>query len=179
MGVVGDRDHDHSGSRFIAASARSIYRAFLDPEAIPHWRAPSGMSCRVAEFEPRAGGRFRMELRYGGTEGGPGKSGENVDRLEGEFAELVPARRIVELIRFDSDDEAYSGRMRVTITLKPGPGGTEVRMVCDDVPSGISAADHRAGIASTLENLERYLVGAEAGKPSARRPASPHHTEDR
>ena len=137
------------------------------------------MTCRVLELEPRAGGRFRMELRYSAAGSGQGKSGEDVDRLEGEFAELVPARRIVELIRFDSEDAAYAGHMHMTITLKPVAGGTEVRIVCDHVPSGISAADHRAGIASTLENLERYLVRAEARNGPASSPSSPDHAEDR
>lgn len=179
MTASSDRDDDHSGSRFIPAPARIIYRALLDPEAIAAWRAPDGMTCSVHELEPRVGGRFRIELRYGAADSDQGKSGENVDRLEGAFAELVPERRVVEVVEFDSDDPAYSGRMRVTTTLKPVAGGTEVRMFAENVPEGITAADHRAGIASTLENLERYLADETASHPLADLQALPDDAEDR
>jgi hypothetical protein len=35
--------------------------------------------------------------------------------------------------------------------------GTRVDIVADDVPDGISAADHAAGLNSSLENLAAYL----------------------
>lgn len=43
---------------------------------------------------------------------------------------------------------------------RPGPaaeGGTEVFVKADDVPQGISASDHEAGIASSLANLAAYV----------------------
>jgi hypothetical protein len=35
--------------------------------------------------------------------------------------------------------------------------GTRVDIVADDVPDGISAEDHAAGLNSSLENLAAYL----------------------
>jgi hypothetical protein len=35
--------------------------------------------------------------------------------------------------------------------------GTRVDIIADDVPDGISADDHAAGLASSLENLARYV----------------------
>lgn len=174
-----DRDADHSGARFIPAPARLIYRALLDPEAVGTWRAPAGMTCRVLEMEPVAGGRFRLELRYAAKGGGQGKSEEGLDRLEGHYAELVPERRVVEVIEFDSGDPAFRGRMRLTTTLKPVAGGTEVRMFAEDVPDGIRAEDHRTGIASTLENLERYLAGGADPHPPTGGGPSADHAEGR
>ena len=46
--------------------------------------------------------------------------------------------------------------MTVTTTFRVVAEGTEVTMVCSDVPEGISAADHADGIASTLANLAAY-----------------------
>ena len=163
-------DDDHSGSRVIPAVAASIYDALVDSSAVERWRAPAGMSCRVLRFDPRPGGEFQLELYYGvDSDSRYAKTTKNVDRLRGMFAELVAGERIVETVEFDSDDPAYHGRMTVTTTLSPVPGGTEVRMVCDNVPSGIAAADHRAGIASTLENLERVVLerGSGESRPSA------------
>jgi hypothetical protein len=38
-------------------------------------------------------------------------------------------------------------------------GGTRIEIRADDVPAGISADDHAAGLASSLENLAAYLAG--------------------
>ena len=73
--------------------------------------------------------------------------------------ELVPGRRIVEAVRFDSADAAFAGTMQVVTTLTPDAEGTRVAVSCLDVPPGISQADHEAGIASSLENLAAYAEG--------------------
>lgn len=152
-------DDDHSASRLIPAGADAIYETLVDPSAVERWRAPAGMSCRVLRFDLRPGGTFQLELRYGADgDSGYAKTAENVDRLTGRFADIVPGARIVELVDFDTDQPAYMGRMTVTTTLTPAAAGTEVRMACENVPPGIEAADHRAGIASTLQNLERVVL---------------------
>jgi hypothetical protein len=47
--------------------------------------------------------------------------------------------------------------MTVTTAMNPVEGGTEVTIRCDDVPEGISEADHVAGIASSLAKLARFV----------------------
>ena len=148
----------HTGSRFIKATPHAIYRAFLDPSAVAAWRPPSGMSAKVYAFEPRAGGGYRMAFVYDdGGRSNPGKTSADADLFEARFAELVPDARIVEVVRFQSDDPAFAGEMTLTTTLHPLPAGTEVTVLAVNVPSGITAADHAAGIASSLENLARYV----------------------
>jgi hypothetical protein len=44
--------------------------------------------------------------------------------------------------------------------------GTRVSIVAQDVPDGVSAEDHAAGLASSLANLAAYL---EAGGPDGTR----------
>lgn len=148
----------HTGSRIIHAPPHAIYRAHLDPSAVAAWRPPQGMTARVLAFEPRAGGVYRMAFVY--DDGGAahaGKATTDADVFEGRFQELVPDARIVEIIRFESDDPAFSGEMTLTTTLRPTPDGTEVRIVASNVPRGIRAEDHEAGIASSLENLARFV----------------------
>ena len=89
-----------------------------------------------------------------------GKSTEKADVFTGTFAELVPGERIVERATFESDDPAFAGTMTVTTTFRQVADGTEVTMACSDVPEGISAADHAAGIASSLANLAAYAERA-------------------
>lgn len=159
MNDSASHDDDHSASRVIPADAAAIFDALVDSSAVERWRAPAGMSCRVLRFDPRPGGELQLELTYGiDSDSRYAKTTKNVDRLRGSFAEIVPGERVVELVDFDSDQPAYLGRMTVTTTLTPVGGGTDVRMVCENVPPGIAAADHRAGITSTLANLERVVL---------------------
>ena len=147
----------HQGRRLIKASPHTLYQAFMTSEAVAAWRPPQGMRARFDRFEAREGGAFRMVLEYEGEAHDlPGKSSEHEDIVHGRFGELVPDRRIVEQVEFESDDPAFAGTMTVTTTLTPVDGGTEVTITCDDVPEGISESDHRAGIASSLENLARF-----------------------
>lgn len=51
-------------SRRILAPRAAVYRALIDPSAIPHWKVPDGMTCEVHAFEAREGGTFRISLTY-------------------------------------------------------------------------------------------------------------------
>ena len=147
----------HSGSRLIRTTAATIYQAFVNPEAMAAWRPPEGMTMRIDDFDPREGGKFRLVLEYAGETHAPGKSGGRADIVHGRFGKVVPDRRIIEHVEFESDDPAFAGTMKVTTTMNTVEGGTEVTIRCDDVPQGISEADHVAGIASSLEKLARFV----------------------
>ena len=144
-----------TGSRLIKASAETIYRALVDPEAVASWRPPQGMRAEILAFEPREGGTFRMAFIYEDA-GSHGKTSDNADVFEGRFVELVPDRRVVEVVEFESDDPAFAGAMRIVTTLERVAGGTRVTVSCEDVPPGISEDDHREGIASSLANLAAF-----------------------
>jgi hypothetical protein len=47
--------------------------------------------------------------------------------------------------------------MTMTWQLAADPGGTRVEIRADDVPAGISAEDHAAGLTASLSNLAAYL----------------------
>lgn len=46
--------------------------------------------------------------------------------------------------------------MNMTWKLTPVPGGTEVTIICEEVPDGIRPEDHDADLRSTLENLAAF-----------------------
>lgn len=144
-----------TGSRLIKASAETIYRALVDPEAVASWRPPQGMRAEILAFEPREGGTFRMAFIYEDA-GSHGKTSDKADVFEGRFVELVPDRRVVEVVEFQSDNPAFAGAMRIVTTLEPVAGGTWVTVSCEHVPPGISEDDHREGIASSLANLAAF-----------------------
>ena len=145
-----------AASRVIRASAQKIYTAHLDPQAVAKWRPPQGMRAEIYNFDAREGGGYRMAFVYEDTSV-PGKTSAHADVFGGRFVELVPGERIVERVEFQSDDPAFAGAMTITTALVAVKDGTEVGIVCENVPEGISAADHQVGMASTLANLAAFV----------------------
>lgn len=144
-----------TGSRVIHASAGVLYWAHLTPASVAQWRAPHGMTGEVLAFEPRKGGRFRMAFAYDDPER-RGKTSGQADVFEGEFFDLMPGRKIVEKVIFESADPDLAGVMTIITTFTPVQGGTRVDVRIEDVPPAIGEADHREGIRSSLENLARF-----------------------
>lgn len=58
-----------------------------------------------------------------------------------------------QLVTFASGDPAFAGQMKMTWLLAPDTDGTQVTIRCEDVPPGITAEDHAAGLASSLDHL--------------------------
>jgi uncharacterized protein YndB with AHSA1/START domain len=144
-----------TGSRLIHASPSVLYWAHLTPQSVVQWRAPGGMTGEVLAFDARKGGRFRMAFLYDDP-AKRGKTSGQADIFQGEFADLVPGRRIVERITFESADPNLAGVMTITTTFTPVGSGTRADVRIDDVPPGIGEADHQEGIRSSLENLARF-----------------------
>jgi uncharacterized protein YndB with AHSA1/START domain len=147
---------DRAARRF-AADPDRVFAALIDPEALLAWLPPTGMSGRFEHIDMRAGGSYRMVLTYAETPEGGGKTTEDDDVVDVRIIELVPGQRIVQAADFVSDDPAFAGTMRMTWTLSPASDGTLVELRADDVPAGISADDHAAGLASSLDNLAVFL----------------------
>jgi uncharacterized protein YndB with AHSA1/START domain len=141
----------------VAAAPDRVYQALIDREALLAWLPPSGMAGRFETFDLRPGGRYRLVLTYADASSAPGKATADSDIVEARILELVPGRRVVQAIDFVSDDPAYAGTMTMTWEITPVEGGSRVDIRADDVPSGISAADHAAGLASSLDNLAAFL----------------------
>jgi hypothetical protein len=64
---------------------------------------------------------------------------------------------VVQAVGFVSDDPDFAGTMTMTWEVTPVDGGSRVDIRAEDVPAGISAEDHAAGLASSLANLAAYL----------------------
>jgi Activator of Hsp90 ATPase homolog 1-like protein len=77
--------------------------------------------------------------------------------VEARFVDIVPGERVVQAVDFVSNDPAHAGTMIMTWEVTAVDAGTRVDIRADDVPAGISAEDHAAGLASSLTNLASYL----------------------
>lgn len=150
--------HTDRVERIIQATPEAIYRALTDPSALETWLPPKGMSGRIERFDLREGGDYRMVLTYDGDDPtARGKSSPSDDVVEGRFVALEPGRRVSQNAVFESDNPEFAGTMTVTWNLLARADGTLVTVTASDVPAGISKADHEAGLASSLDNLSKFL----------------------
>ncbi|MUL41981.1 SRPBCC family protein [Streptomonospora sp. PA3] len=148
-----------AASRVIAAPPERVYAALVDPDALAAWLPPESMSGRFEHFDARPGGWYRMVLTYADPAAAPGKTDAGSDVVEARFLELVPGVRVVQAVDFVSDDPAYAGTMTMTWEVSPAGAGARVDIRAENVPAGISAEDHAAGLASSLANLAAYTEG--------------------
>ncbi len=146
-----------SGSRRIRADTATVFQAFADPAAVASWLPPSGMTGSMLAFAFREGGGYRMRLSYDDPGHRPGKTSADADEVEVRIVELVPDRRIVQVVEFDSDQPEFAGSMRMTWSFEAVEEGTRVSVRAEDVPPGIRPEDHEAGLTSTLENLAIFV----------------------
>jgi uncharacterized protein YndB with AHSA1/START domain len=144
-------------SRVIVAPPERVWAALVDPEALLAWLPPGGMIGRFERFDARSGGSYRMVLTYSDASGAPGKATPDSDIVEARFVDIVPGERVVQAVDFVSDDPAYAGTMIMTWEVSADDSGTRVNIVAEDVPDGISAEDHAAGLDSSLTKLAAYL----------------------
>jgi uncharacterized protein YndB with AHSA1/START domain len=111
----------------LRAKPERVYRAFLDPDAMPKWLPPNGFTGKVHHLDARVGGTYRMSFTNF-TSG-------NSHSFGGEYLELVPNERIRHTDRFD--DPNMPGEMQVTVSLKQVSVGTEVTIVQEGIPDVI------------------------------------------
>ena len=98
-----------------------------------------------------------MVLTHPEGSGAQGKATTDSDIVEARFADIVPGERVIQAVDFVSDDPAYAGTMTMTWKVTAVDAGTRVDIMAEDVPDGISAEDHAAGLASSLTNLAAYV----------------------
>lgn len=145
-----------SASRVILATPRTLFRTFLDAEALAYWRTPDGMTSRIGHFDPKVGGGYTMTLRY--ADDAPatlGKTRAREDEVEVRFLVLAPEEQVVEQVHFISTDPAFGEPMRLTISFEPDRDGTRVTLRAENVPDAIAPEDHKAGMLPSLNRLAR------------------------
>jgi uncharacterized protein YndB with AHSA1/START domain len=136
--------------RVLRAKPETVYRAFLDADAMSKWLPPNGFTCKVHHLEAKVGGTFKMSF----TNFTSGKS----HSFGGEYLEMVPQERLRYTDVFD--DPNLPGVMQVTVTLKSVSCGTELSVVQEGVPGVIPAEACYLGWQESLILLAK-LVEAE------------------
>ena len=133
--------------RVLATRPEKVYRAFLEPDAMAKWLPPNGFTCTVHQFEPKAGGSFKMSFRNFTT--------GNSHSFGGKYLELVPNERLRYTDTFD--DPNLPGEMTVTVVLKKVSVGTDVSIVQEGIPDLIPVEACYLGWQESLRNLARLV----------------------
>jgi uncharacterized protein YndB with AHSA1/START domain len=131
----------------IDASPDTVWEFLVDPDKATRWMG------QTADFEPRAGGLYRVEVIPGNT-------------AVGEFVELDPPRRLVFTWGWEpggADKVVPSGSSTVEIELTPTATGTTLRFVHSGLPSAEAAQSHAHGWDHYLPRLVTVAAGGDAG----------------
>ena len=98
-----------------------------------------------------------MVLTYADASTAHGKTTADADVVEARYVDIVPGVRVVQEVTFVADDPDLAGTMTMTWELTATKDGTRMEIRAEQVPDGISADDHAAGLASSLANLAGYV----------------------
>jgi uncharacterized protein YndB with AHSA1/START domain len=147
-----------AASRVMQVDSDRVFGAFVDLDALTRWLPPKGMSARFENFHPTPGRSYRLIMTYDDAADSPGKATPDSDVVHARFLQIVPGTRVVQAIEFESDDPSFAGTMRMTWQTRPIAEGSLVEFIAEDVPQGISAEDHVAGLNASLQNLARFLA---------------------
>lgn len=72
---------------------------------------------------------------------------------------MIADEKIAEVIEFESQDPRFAGEMTLTTSLADTDRGTEITLLCEDIPAGTRLDDDRVGTEQALERLARLLTG--------------------
>jgi len=135
--------------RVFKAPRERVFNAFLDPDAMAKWIPPNGYTAHVYKWEPKVGGTYRMSF-------------SSLDKKDthffgGKYLEIKPNERLRYTDKFESDNPEMQGEIKVTVTFKDVPGGTEVRILQEGLPKVIPIEGAMLGWSQSLENLARLV----------------------
>ena len=145
-------------SRIVDAPVHRVLDALVQQEASETWLPPGDMTGRFERSDPSPGGSYRLLLTYAPADA-PHKPRTQPIRtswMSGTWTSS-PDDRVVQALDFVADAPEYTSTMTMTWVVSEEAGGTRVEIVAADVPDGISAEDHAAGLGSSLDNLARFV----------------------
>ncbi|MBX9699699.1 MAG: SRPBCC domain-containing protein [Acetobacteraceae bacterium] len=133
--------------RTLRAPPGRVWEHWTRPELMAQWFGPHHVRVEQAEADVRVGGRFRVVMREDGGER---------HEVGGEYAVVEAERRLVFSWAWVTMPERVS---RVTVTLRPVPGGTALSLVHDRFADPETATRHTRGWTESLERLGTLLGG--------------------
>jgi uncharacterized protein YndB with AHSA1/START domain len=135
-------------TRFIKAPRDRVYAAWTDLAQLKQWFGPENVQTRELVADVRVGGKYRWDLTN--------SEGEKMT-CRGEYRELKPNKKIVFTWQWDDDEDWENRTSIVTVELDDADGGTELRLVHEQLPNEASRDGHTQGWNSALDKFEKFF----------------------
>ncbi|MEV0064704.1 SRPBCC domain-containing protein [Nocardia sp. NPDC050718] len=146
----------------INAPRGSVYQLLIDPEAVRAWMVPDGMVSEVHRFEPEEGGVFSITVTQDEFTAA-GTTEQQHHAYYGRFLSLVPEERVMEVLEFVTEIPDMAGAQTITFTLADADGGTDLEVLHEGVPPGMTLADNEVAwevaLAKMVALVERGAIG--------------------
>jgi glutathione S-transferase len=137
-------------NRIIQAPREKVFQAWIDPQALTKWFAPSEhMTTTVHALDLRVGGRYRFEMRDP-----DGKS----HIVIGEYREIDAPTRLVFTWAWESEQAEDTQETLVTLQFRDQGKATEMLLTHERFPSERSRELHNQGWTGCLARLEQLLA---------------------
>ena len=133
--------------RVLKSSPEKVFRAFTEPAAIASWLPPYGFTCTVHKMDVKAGGEHKMSFQNFST----GHS----HSFGGKYLELKPGELVKYTDKFD--DPNLPNEMTTTVSLRKVIGGTEIKVLQENIPPVIPVEMCYLGWQESLEKLKMLV----------------------
>ena len=133
--------------RVLKATPEKLFRAFTEAEALAAWLPPYGFLGIVHQLDARQGGGYRMSFINFST--------GNSHSFGGEYLEMKPNEFIKHTDRFD--DPNLPGEMITSIWFKEVGGGTDLKIIQENIPTVIPVDMCYLGWQDSLDKLMRLV----------------------
>jgi uncharacterized protein YndB with AHSA1/START domain len=131
--------------RELPAAPRVVFRSFSDPGELATWWGPDGFSIPSLDFDPRVGGRYRIEMQP--PEG-------DAFYLTGEFREVDPPARLAFTFAWE-DPDPDDVETLVELSFRDLGESTEVVLSQGSFRTEARRELHRNGWTDSFGKLER------------------------
>jgi uncharacterized protein YndB with AHSA1/START domain len=136
-------------SRVLAAAPSAVFRAFTAPEELAKWWGPEGFTVPSLDFNPRVGGRYRIEMQ---------PPDGDLFYLAGEFREVdPPARLAFTFIWEDPDPDDVETLVELSFR---DLGGDSTEVVLTQAPFKTEPRRelHRNGWTDSFDKLQAVMT---------------------
>ena len=140
-------DNNVSLHRILKTTPEKIFRAFTDPVAMASWLPPYGFTCAVHEMSATVGGTYKMSFYNFSTGNGHSFGGKYIELKPGEFIKYTD----------QFDDPNLPGEMITSVWLKKVIGGTELKILQENIPAAIPVEMCYLGWQESLEKLRKLV----------------------
>ncbi|MGW5053750.1 SRPBCC family protein [Actinokineospora sp. NPDC004072] len=132
------------------APRERVFRAWTDPELVPRWLGPRGMTTKVLEFDATPGGSYRYIQSDDNGEYG----------FRGVFHNVVKDELIVQTFEFDGAPNEISLEMMTFEALDGNRTRLRSKSVCTSVEArdAMVATGMEDGLRESMERLDEVLA---------------------